>query len=229
MQPESPQENESQETGQAEESYWGSAREKQNELDSKLWSAAASGDFKKGVKLLAKGADPKSRNASGATALMWAAYSNSGPLVEAIAPRCELDAQDEDGATALMWAARSRSPDAAKALLAAGANSRLAEKYGRTALMLAAHIGSLDMVEILARKSDIWQTDRDGRSAEAFVPNDRAATEGLREFFRVERAKTERAALLATADKAGATGAAASSGADGDATASAPTRRPLAL
>jgi ankyrin repeat protein len=56
-----------------------------------------------------------------------------------------------DGTTALHWAVRSDDMEAAKLLLQAGANVKLADRYGITPLKLAAENGSAAMIEILLK------------------------------------------------------------------------------
>jgi ankyrin repeat protein len=56
-----------------------------------------------------------------------------------------------DGTTALHWAVRSDDMETAKLLLQAGANVKLADRYGITPLKLAAENGSAAMIEILLK------------------------------------------------------------------------------
>jgi ankyrin repeat protein len=56
-----------------------------------------------------------------------------------------------DGTTALHWAVRSDDLETAKLLLQAGANVRVADRYGIAPLKLAAENGSAAMIEILLK------------------------------------------------------------------------------
>lgn len=60
-------------------------------------------------------------------------------------------AEDADGTTALHWAVRADDVDLARALLRAGAEARVANRYGVTPLALAAVNGNADMVKLLLR------------------------------------------------------------------------------
>ena len=54
-----------------------------------------------------------------------------------------------DGRTALMSAARGNAVDAAKLLIASGANINAKDKNGKTALTYAVERGSEDVVDVL--------------------------------------------------------------------------------
>jgi len=95
---------------------------------SALMAAAACGQPKAAALLLSRGADPNVRGAEGMTPLMWAAQSGIEDR-EAIRTNLQL-------------------------LLKAGANPRLKQNDGRTALDIAVMRKNLDAVEILKDGTD---------------------------------------------------------------------------
>ena len=88
----------------------------------------------KAVRLLLDAhADPNRASIHGDTALMMAAYN--GSLSESLLDKgAEINAQNADGVTVLMYLAQKISPDALKDALATGANIKLRDKAGHTAL-----------------------------------------------------------------------------------------------
>ena len=74
--------------------------------------------------MVAKGADVQARDASGSTALMWAAFNDAGdPLMVEELLRLGVDpnAKNQAGETALTWAARRGNTRVVTALAKAGA------------------------------------------------------------------------------------------------------------
>ncbi len=63
--------------------------------------------------------------------------------------RANVNGTQPDGTTALQWAAHWNDLDAVKMLLAAGANPKLANRYGATPLSEAAQLGNAAIVEAL--------------------------------------------------------------------------------
>src|SRR5262249_4951105 len=100
--------------------------------------------------LLARGADPNARDGHGRTPLMWAAQMGSDDIVALLLAR-GADAnvgESFSGTTALMQAAASDRADEAivRALLAAGANVRLVDDEGLSALAWASRRGDASIV-----------------------------------------------------------------------------------
>ena len=90
---------------------------------------------------------------------------NTG-LSKAIENCSDLDARDEMGITPLSWAALADNPEAARALLAAGAKIDATNEDGGTALIGAAFLGRTDIVELLLEAGvDTSMRNRDGATA----------------------------------------------------------------
>lgn len=100
----------------------------------------------------------------GWTLLMEAAIFGSEACVEvAVEKRASpVDAADESGMTALMHAAMVCESSCLRLILAAGADARIQDKVGATALHLACESGNEDCSMLLAGKSDLWARNEDG-------------------------------------------------------------------
>lgn len=121
-----------------------------------MW-AAMSGDPEAARRLLAKGADPTAANENGETALHYATRGSGEPnrdamvklLVEAGA---SVNAGTTGGRTALHSAARDNRHRALEYLLSKGGDPKLeAGNPSDTVLLVAAHHGALEAVEVLVR------------------------------------------------------------------------------
>ncbi|MBC2596466.1 ankyrin repeat domain-containing protein [Ruficoccus amylovorans] len=90
-------------------------------------------------RLVRAGEDPNGRNRYGATALMYAALSNSSVVViqALIAAGADPNDADDDELTPLMYAAQENTTEVVRALLKAGALPNAQTQYGWTALMAA--------------------------------------------------------------------------------------------
>jgi ankyrin repeat protein len=109
--------------------------------------------------------------ASGATALMRAAYADDPPAVTDLVRRAvPVDARDADGSTALMYAANRGSERVATALIDAGANVNAEDAQGSTPLMFAAQHGFDRLVRLLlAHGADPSRRGSHGLTAEGFA------------------------------------------------------------
>jgi ankyrin repeat protein len=155
-----------------------------------LMTASQSGKAEIVAQLLAKGAEVNARATRGQTALMWAASQQHPAVVKALLDqgadvhaRTEVWKQlwqtgpDQDihpdyqvwiqhgGTTPLQFAARVGDLASAKHLVAAGANVNDVTPYGVTALILAAHSGSGELVEYLLEKGADPNADKAGYTA----------------------------------------------------------------
>lgn len=105
----------------------------------------------------------------GTTPLMEAAFKGDAAKVKELAEAgAELDAQDTFGWTAIRYAVRNAKFDAAKELMAKGANTNIASKSGRTPLMSAAANGLAEMCELLVDQGDADVMALDDRGMTAF-------------------------------------------------------------
>ncbi len=102
------------------------------------------------VALLAKGADGKSHEVEGTTALMWACYNGDADLVERLLKvGADVSVVNDYGASALQVAAVVADTRIIKDLLKAGANPDSANPEGQTALMVVARSGNVESAKLL--------------------------------------------------------------------------------
>ena len=96
--------------------------EKKKQETPALIQALSAGEFTKAKELIAKGADPNSKDSQGGTALMWAAERGQAELVETlIAKGSRVNEKDPAGSTALMNAVSNGNVAIARILLSHGA------------------------------------------------------------------------------------------------------------
>lgn len=131
-----------------------------------LMHAAAFGSPEALRLLLGKGAQVDAKNSFDATALLWAA----GDAVKArmlIEHNAGVNARSKLGRTPLMIAARVDGNSATVALLLSkGADPRLSDSLGVTALHQAAHAGDVESIRLLlAKGADVNALDKKGDSA----------------------------------------------------------------
>ena len=104
-----------------------------SENEHKLHQAAKSGDTAEITRLIALGTDVNSQDATGDTALNWAAYHGQFNAVkELIDNDANLNKADKKGRTPLFWAAQKGHLKTLKELLLRGANSNVKTKSGKT-------------------------------------------------------------------------------------------------
>ena len=119
-----------------------------------LHSAAYSADVEAVRQLLAAGALPDLRDDKGYTALLWASFraavADQVPIIEAlIAAGANPNATTSLGdSSCLMLAVQSGCESAVAALIAGGAHVDL-QADGVTPLMVAAHVGAVEIAEFL--------------------------------------------------------------------------------
>ncbi len=118
--------------------------------DDSLAALVRAKDHDGAVALLAKGADGKSREVDGTTALMWACYTGDADLVERLLKAgADVSAVNDYGASALQTAAVVADPRIIKALVKAGVNPDSANPEGQTALMVVARSGNIESAKLL--------------------------------------------------------------------------------
>ena len=102
-------------------------------------------------KLLAAGANANTPASSGETPLMRCARTGSAAAVKALlARKAQVDARNtEQGQTALMWAVAQKHPEAAGALIQAGADIKARSKAGFTPLLFAARVDDVESAKLL--------------------------------------------------------------------------------
>jgi ankyrin repeat protein len=103
--------------------------------------------------LLERGANPVRPARGGVTPLMRATGGLSGGttlnVIAMVAYADDVNQQDEDGYTALFIATTEASVQSMRALLRAGANPNLSNKYGHLPIAFAAKNGLVDRVQLL--------------------------------------------------------------------------------
>ncbi|XP_048244157.1 serine/threonine-protein phosphatase 6 regulatory ankyrin repeat subunit B-like [Haliotis rufescens] len=124
---------------------------------------------------LDSGADVHIKNKEGKTALRLAAEANCKNCVKMLLPMSDINDQDEVGNTALHYLNHYQSYDLTKVervcqetckiFLDNGAEVRIKNKVGKTALHLAAKANCKNCVEMLLPKSDINDQDEAGNTA----------------------------------------------------------------
>jgi ankyrin repeat protein len=121
-------------------------------LDSRLVDAAAAQDAAVVRELLAKGVDPNSTRADGATALLFAVHWNDLAAADLLLKAgANVNAADDHGVTPLANACENASPAMVDRLLAAKANPNLAQRNGLTPLMIGARTGNPSVVDALLK------------------------------------------------------------------------------
>lgn len=130
-----------------------------------LHDAVNRGDYVTVKELLGDGANVEQQDATGDTALHWAAYhSNKAILDLLLEVRADPNAVDRKGKTPLRRAYDNK--DVARALIAAGADARAADNSGSTTLHRAAEEGHLDVASLLLEaRADANATNDDGYNA----------------------------------------------------------------
>jgi uncharacterized protein len=118
--------------------------------DDSLATLVRAKDHDGAVAMLAKGADGKSHEVDGTTALMWACYNGDADLVERLLKAgADVSVVNDYGASALQVAAVVADPRIIKDLLKAGANPDSPNPEGQTALMVVARSGNVEAAKLL--------------------------------------------------------------------------------
>lgn len=122
--------------------------------ESRVADAAAQGDFKTVMALIAQRVDVNAPQADGSTALQWAVHSDNAQAVDALLKAgADTKAATRLNATALYIAAESGNSAMVQKLLAAGADpNQTVLSQEETPLMFAARSGNVDAVRALLDK-----------------------------------------------------------------------------
>ena len=116
-----------------------------------IWEAARLGDGQRVLKYLSAGTEVNQRDATGATALHWAAMGGHDDVVkQLIDTEADVNAAESgSGMTPLHGAARWNRLTTAGLLLANGAEVDARDRFGRTALFDAMVKDRFDMIDLL--------------------------------------------------------------------------------
>ena len=116
--------------------------------------------------LLDNGADPSSKDETGAPAVVVAAKLGQTESVRALTGGVStLDDVDADNRTALMWAVENGYPEIVSLLIEAGADVDVEDANGRTALVLAEDAGKTE-IALLFRACRVGQELNPGESCD---------------------------------------------------------------
>ncbi|MFA5306141.1 MAG: ankyrin repeat domain-containing protein [Candidatus Babeliales bacterium] len=129
-----------------------------------LLYAAADGNDKGLVTLLAQKADPNTHDLAGFTPLIYASdYGHIKVVEKLLAANADVNAYEDEKYTALMAAAAKGYSEIVKKLLEAGADVNAKNQWLMTALIAAAKKGHANIVRILLDAgADITPKDADG-------------------------------------------------------------------
>lgn len=146
-----------------------------------LTAAAYNGNDAIVADLLAHHANPNTPDNTEKTAILYAAAKGFTPVVRTLL-KAGVDAKAAYGndLTALMWAAGyadgaglEDAQNVAKLLIDDGARLDAADNRGRTALMIAAETGHLEMIDLLVKRgANRDLRDKSGKSAADLAAND---------------------------------------------------------
>lgn len=118
--------------------------------DVALLEASRSGDTAAALALVDDGADVRSSDNSGTTALHWAAHHDNAELAQRlIQAGADVSAANAYGATPLSEAATVGNAEMIGALIAAGVDVDAANADGQTALMIVARSSNVDAARLL--------------------------------------------------------------------------------
>jgi ankyrin repeat protein len=134
--------------------------------EEELFAAVRTGQLRKAVRALKKGADANARNGQGRTPLHQAVAGRKADFVELLAGRgADINAGDKTGETPLHIAADADDRQMAELLIANGADVNAGDRKGRTPLHIAALKHHTALVEALVdRDADVNRKDKYGET-----------------------------------------------------------------
>ena len=125
-------------------------------MNEQLGQAAERGDTPAVLRLLANGAQINSSDARGRTPVMAATHGNRvAPVQALIAAGADIDLQDNLQDNPFLYAGAEGLLDILKLTIEAGANTKLTNRYGGTALIPAAERGHVEVVSELLTRTDV--------------------------------------------------------------------------
>lgn len=125
-------------------------------MNAQLIAAAERGDTTTALQLLAAGAAINSRDERGRTAVMAATHSNQVATVGAlIAAGADIHIQDNRLDNPFLYAGAEGLLEILKLTIDAGANTKLTNRFGGTALIPAAERGHIDVIKELLTRTDV--------------------------------------------------------------------------
>ncbi|KAI4206474.1 MAG: hypothetical protein LQ348_000974 [Seirophora lacunosa] len=138
-----------------------------DEEETPIFEAAASGSTTLVARLLYHGADIEARNRLWRTPLHRAVNWQSAPVVKLLLSHgAEIDARDDEDQTPLHKAVTRQSAPVVELLLSHGAEIESRDYQDQTPLHMAVHIGSICLVKILTLKgADLGAEDIDSKNA----------------------------------------------------------------
>ncbi len=125
-------------------------------MDDRLIEAAGRGDLASIGRLVAAGADPNTRDATGTPAVMIAARAGQATAVDALlAAGADVDAQDAQLDNILLWAAREGDLEFVRLAHAAGADPTIRNRYGGVGIIPASERGHVEVVRFLLAETAV--------------------------------------------------------------------------
>ena len=136
-----------------------------------LIEAVKNQNYNEAKKLLNAGANINERDASGASALIWAADRGDTRLIRLLTSHAaDIEQKDNQGYAAIMWAAYNGHDAAIKMLIECGAAVNSRDTEGHTPLMAAACNGhSAAVTTLINAGADIKARDMEGQSALSYA------------------------------------------------------------
>lgn len=106
------------------------------------------------AKILWSEAAAQVKNNDGKTVLILAAEANNKDVIEFVLPKVKslIEVKDKSGNTPLLAAVQSANPDAARALVKAGADVNAKNSSGKTSAQLAKELGLKETLQALQNK-----------------------------------------------------------------------------
>ena len=129
--------------------------------------------------LLDKGADVESKDSSGWTPLLWAAWNGNEEIIQLLLDKgADIESKDSSGLTPLSWAAEKGHKEIVQLLLDRGANIESKNSFGWTPLLWAAWNGNKEIIQLLLDKG----ANIESKDSSGLTPLSWAAEKGHKEI-----------------------------------------------